>query len=171
MAAASMHVRPARYTDHAAVAGIFVDFARLHHGWRPSFFRPTLIGFTQAVFQTWLEEPDELNLVAEVGGGVVGYPRASRFAGSFSNEFVFPRRGVHVGVLAVAEEARRQGVGRALFRAVEEWAKEFEAESIGLDVSPLNATARAFYTSLGYAPVNEYRAKPLRHVRRFEADS
>ena len=170
MAAVNVHIRPARYTDPGAVAEILAPFTALHHGWRPNFFRPTLIGFTEAVFQTWLAEPDELNLVAEIGGSVVGYTRAGRFSGSFSNEFVFPRRGVHVGVLAVAEEARRQGVGRALFSAVEKWAEEFEAESIGLDVSPLNATARAFYTSLGYAPVNEYRSKTLRRVRRFESD-
>ena len=171
MATANVHVRPARYTDHGAIATILEDFTRLHHGWRPGFFRPTLIGFTEAVFQTWIAEPDELNLVAEIGGSVVGYTRAGRFSGGFSNEFVFPRRGVHVGVLAVAQQVRRRGVGRALFRAVEVWAEAFEAETIGLDVNPLNATARAFYTSLGYDPVNEYRTKTLRRIKRFEADS
>ena len=106
-----------------------------HHHWRPNFFRPALIGFTPAVFQTWLAEPDGLNLAAEIDDSVVGYTRAGRYSG-FANEFVFPRRGVHVGVLAVALQARRQGVGRALFQAVEDWANAFEAETIGLDVSP-----------------------------------
>jgi GNAT superfamily N-acetyltransferase len=169
MAAASVHVRPARHTDHGAIAAILDDFMAQHHLWRPNFFRPTLIGFTPAVFQTWLDEPDALNLAAEVENSVVGYTRAGRYSG-FANEFVFPRRGVHVGVLAVALQARRQGVGRALFQAVEEWANAFEAETIGLDVSPLNATARAFYAALGYDPVNEYRAKTLRRIRRFEAE-
>ena len=169
MAAANVTVRPARYTDHGAIADILEGFTIQHHDWRPNFFRPALIGFTTAVFQTWLTEPDELNLAAEIDGSVVGYTRAGRYSG-FANEFVFPRRGVHVGVLAVAAGARRKGVGRALFRAVEDWANAFEAETIGLDVSPLNATARAFYASLGYDPVNEYRTKTLRHMKRFEAD-
>jgi GNAT superfamily N-acetyltransferase len=169
MAAASVHVRPARWTDHGAVALILDDFMALHHGWRPNFFRRSLIGFTPAIFQGWLDELNALNLVAEIDGSVVGYARAVRFSG-FSNEFIFPRRGVHVGVLAVAPQARRQGVGRALFAAVEEWADAFAAEVIGLDMAPLNATARAFYDALGYHVVNEYRAKPLRRVRRFEAD-
>ena len=169
MAAASVRVRPARYTDHGAIAAILDDFMAQHHLWRPGFFRPTLIGFTPAVFQTWLDEPDALNLAAEVENSVVGYARAGRYCG-FANEFVLPRRGVHVGVLAVAPQARRRGVGRALFRAVEDWAEEFEAESVGLDVSPLNATGQAFYTSLGYDPVNEYRTKTLRHIKRFESD-
>lgn len=169
MAAASVHVRPARWTDHGAIARIFDDFMALHHGWRPDFFRRSLIGFTPAVFQGWLEEPDALNLAAEISGSVVGYTRAGRF-GNFCNEFIFPRRGVHVGVLAVAPQARRQGVGRALFAAVEDWANAWEADVIGLDMAPLNATARAFYEALGYRVVNEYRAKPLRRVRRFEAD-
>ena len=169
MAAADVRVRPAQYSDHGAIAGILEDFMLQHHHWRPNFFRPALIGFTPAVFATWLAEPDALNLVAEIDDGVVGYTRAGRYSG-FANEFVFPRRGVHVGVLAVALQARRQGVGRALFRAVESRAEEFEAEFIGLDVSPLNAAARAFYAALGYAPVNEYRSKTLRRIERFEAD-
>jgi GNAT superfamily N-acetyltransferase len=169
MATASVRVRPARYTDHGAIAAILDDFMLQHHAWRPNFFRPSLIGFTPAVFQGWLAEPDELNLAAEIEDSVVGYTRAGRYCG-FANEFVFPRRGVHVGVLAVAPQARRQGVGRALFRAVEDWANAFEAESIGLDMSPLNATARAFYATLGYDLVNEYRARPLRRVKRFETD-
>jgi GNAT superfamily N-acetyltransferase len=169
MAATSVHVRPARYTDHGPIAVILDDFMTQHYLWRPNRFRPAIIGFTPAVFQSWLAEPDELNLAAEIEDSVVGYTRAGRYSG-FANEFVFPRRGVHVGVLAVAPQARRQGVGRALFQAVEDWANAFEAETIGLDMSPMNATARAFYATLGYDLVNEYRTKTLRRIKRFEAD-
>ena len=170
MSATSVHVRNARYTDHGAIAVILDDFTMQHYRWRPNRFRPALIGFTPAIFESWLAEPDELNLAAEIEDGVVGYTRAWRFSG-FANEFVFPRRGVHVGVLAVAPQARRKGVGRALFQAVEDWANAFEAETIGLDMNPLNATARAFYATLGYDLANEYRTKTLRHIKRFEADS
>ena len=169
MAAASVHVRPAHHSDFGAVSPIVDDFMAQHHRWQPSRFRPTLIGFTPAVFQSWIAHPDELNLVAAIDSGVVGYTRASRFAGS-SNEFILPRRGVHVGLLMVAPNARRNGAGRALFQSVENWANASGAEFIGLDMSPQNATARAFYAALGYDLVNEYRAKTLRQVRRFEAD-
>ena len=169
MSATSVHVRPARYTDHGAIAVILDDFTMQHYLWRPNRFRPALIGFTPAIFESWLAEPDELNLAAEIEDSVVGYTRAWHFSG-IANEFVFPRRGVHVGVLAVAPQARRKGVGRALFQAVEDWANAFEAETIGLDMNPLNATARAFYATLGYDLVNEYRTKTLRHIKRFEAD-
>ena len=169
MATASVCVRPAQHTDFDSVAAMLDDFMAQHHGWQPSRFRPTLIGFTPALFQTWIANPDELNLVAAFGANVVGYTRASRFSG-FSNEFILPRRGVHVGLLMVASQSRRHGVGRALFAAVEDWAKAFEAEFIGLDMSPMNATARSFYTALGYDLTNEYRVKPLRRVKRFEAD-
>lgn len=169
MAAASVHVRPARHTDHSAISAILDDFMAQHNVWQPSRFRPALIGFTPAMLQTWLEQPDELNLAAEIDGSLVGYTRAFRFSG-FSNEFIFPRHGVHVGLLAVAREARRKGVGRALLQAVEEWANAFEAEFIGLDMSPQNAAARTFYVELGYELANEFRVKPLRRPRRFEAD-
>jgi ribosomal protein S18 acetylase RimI-like enzyme len=169
MTSADIRVRRALHTDWSAVAAIADEFMALHHEWHPSRFRRALIGFTPALFQTWLTEPEALNLAAELKGEVVGYARAWR-SGGFSNEFIFPRRGVHVGLLMVASRVHRRGVGRALLCAVEAGAAEFGAEVVGLDMSPHNERGRAFYAALGYELSNEYRVKTLRKVRRFESE-
>lgn len=163
----SIHVRPARHRDFGAVAELLRDFAAQHHHWQPEQFRPAFLGFTAAIFATWLDRPDELILAAECEGEVVGYASASRSAG-VSGTATFPRRSVHIALIVVAADRRRLGVGRALFSAIEAWAAEFNAEYVGLFVSPQNDSAKAFYTSLGYDPTGEVRAKTLRHVKRFE---
>jgi GNAT superfamily N-acetyltransferase len=56
----------------------------------------------------------------------------------------------HVADLAVAENARRLGVGTALMKAGEAWALERGFDLLSLDVWSTNASALAFYRRLGY---------------------
>jgi ribosomal protein S18 acetylase RimI-like enzyme len=58
----------------------------------------------------------------------------------------------HVADIAVAEGARRIGVGSALMRAGEAWARERGLTAVTLDVWSSNETALAFYRRLGYSP-------------------
>jgi ribosomal protein S18 acetylase RimI-like enzyme len=57
----------------------------------------------------------------------------------------------HVADLAVAEIARRSGVGSALMGAGEAWARERGFDLLGLDVWATNDAALAFYRRLGYS--------------------
>jgi ribosomal protein S18 acetylase RimI-like enzyme len=167
MTATATIVRRATHQDFAAVAGLMQDFMALHHRWQPEQFRTTLLGFTAAIFQGWLERQDELHLAAEVDANVLGYASATRLEGR-GNDFVWLRRGVYISLIVVAPEQRRRGIGRGLFGAIEAWANEFEAEYVALNVYPLNDTARAFYAALGYGLSSEYRSKTLREVARLK---
>jgi ribosomal protein S18 acetylase RimI-like enzyme len=57
----------------------------------------------------------------------------------------------HVADLAVAGDARRMGVGTALMRAGEAWARARGLPALSLDVWATNERARAFYETLGYS--------------------
>jgi ribosomal protein S18 acetylase RimI-like enzyme len=57
----------------------------------------------------------------------------------------------HVADLAVIEEARGVGVGRALMQAGEAWAGERGLSVLSLDVWSTNERALEFYRRLGYA--------------------
>jgi len=52
--------------------------------------------------------------------------------------------------LAAAPDSRRQGVGRMLMRAAEEWLQAHGCPKIQLMVRGDNAQARGFYAALGY---------------------
>ena len=57
---------------------------------------------------------------------------------------------VHVTLLAVAESAQRQGVGRQLLDWIEESAVTAGVFTVELELRAANAGAKQFYTALGY---------------------
>ncbi|MEY9489079.1 ribosomal protein S18 acetylase RimI-like enzyme [Streptomyces calvus] len=83
--------------------------------------------------------------VAEYGGRLVGYVRLGFPTELASNAHVRQIRG-----LAVAEEARGLGVGRALVRAAVAEARERGARRITLRVLGHNTAARKLYESEGF---------------------
>jgi len=56
----------------------------------------------------------------------------------------------HVADLAVTDSARRMGVGTALMRAAESWARERGLPVLSLDVWSTNDAALSFYRRMGY---------------------
>jgi len=56
----------------------------------------------------------------------------------------------HVADLAVTENARRMGVGKALMKAGEAWARERRLRVLSLDVWSTNDPALSFYRQMGY---------------------
>jgi len=95
-------------------------------------------------FFTERSGPDEI-LVAELDGAVVGYLRLAPATELACNAHVLQIRG-----LAVAEEARGAGVGRALLRAAQEEARRRSARRLTLRVLAHNTPARTLYESEGF---------------------
>jgi GNAT superfamily N-acetyltransferase len=65
----------------------------------------------------------------------------------------------HIGMLVVVEEAEGKGIGGALMRAAEAWAREEGHHKLTLTVFEGNEAARSVYDHLGYA------AETLRYVK------
>lgn len=88
--------------------------------------------------------PDAAVFVAETPAGIVGRLSIARDPHPASD---------HVADLGlmVAGDHRRQGIGRALMEAAEEWARESGIRKLELHVFPHNTAALALYESLGYS--------------------
>ena len=150
-----MKIRAARPADRAFVLEAAQRLASFEPpAWRPAQQivegeRRTLVAFFEA-------PPDGASLlVAESEGGKgQGFVYLERLHDYFTLE----AHG-HVGILVVTEEAAGRGVGKALMRAAEAWAREQGYRKLTLTVFEANGAARAVYDHLGYAP------ETLRYVK------
>jgi GNAT superfamily N-acetyltransferase len=83
-------------------------------------------------------------LVAEVDSGIVGFASYCR-----RFEMHLLRRSLWIGDLFTVEDARGQGIGRALLAAVASRGLALDCDSIVLEVWRHNSFALAFYERLG----------------------
>lgn len=72
-------------------------------------------------------------------------------------------RHAHIFLLYVMPEHRRQGIGSALMRHAEDWARARGDRQLGLQVFQSNQPALSLYQKLGYQTQSLWMVKPLRH--------
>ncbi|TCV93970.1 ribosomal protein S18 acetylase RimI-like enzyme [Luteibacter rhizovicinus] len=78
-----------------------------------------------------------------------------------TQDFFNGRTNCHISDIAVAEEYEGQGVGQALLRHAETWAREHRCQFVTLAVFPGNERARELYKSSGYGEDLMRLAKPV----------
>lgn len=98
--------------------------------------------WSEAAIAPELENPLSLWLVAEQGDTLLGY---------IGSQSVPPE--ADMMNLAVAPEARRQGIAEALVHALEAALRKKGTESLTLEVRVSNLPARTLYEKLGFEPV------------------
>lgn len=91
-----------------------------------------------------LGDPTHFILVAETGGEVIGYLHLEWYQLLYSDPMV------NVMGIAVSAACRRQGVGKALLAAGEDWARKKGASAVRLVSGETRKGAHAFYQSMGY---------------------
>lgn len=146
---AACGIREARHHDHAEVCAVLAEVESLHREAHPALFpmaHPS--GVSIESFVSLLQKTDAAVLVAEQGRGVVGFVIA-RLMGPGGSRRV-PPVSAEVQMLAVREAHRSLGIGRALMRRAEEWARQQGARAMELNVWEFNASAMTFYQRLGY---------------------
>ncbi|MBC9726090.1 GNAT family N-acetyltransferase [Streptomyces sp. TRM68367] len=132
------YIRPARREDEESLARLDRDT------WSPLHAVQARPEPPYGPFFTEQSGPQD-HLVAELDGAVVGYLRLGLATELACNAHVRMIRG-----LAVAEEARGAGVGRALLRAAQDEARRQGARRLTLRVLGHNTLARKLYESEGF---------------------
>jgi ribosomal protein S18 acetylase RimI-like enzyme len=132
-------IRLAQPEDDAALGRLDRDTWSTLHAVKPPEQPPYGSFFTESALP-------QNHLVAELGGRVAGYVRLGLATPLLANAHVRQIRG-----LAVAEEARGRGVGRALLNAAMDEARRQGALRISLRVLGHNTPARGLYESVGFA--------------------
>jgi ribosomal protein S18 acetylase RimI-like enzyme len=143
-------IRRATAQDYEALCEIIEEVDALHREALPHIFRESGGPVRERVYILGLLADEDHGLfVAEVEGQVVGFLHVTvRDAPSIS--ILVPRRVAVVDNIAVQEEYRRAGLGRALMGRAERWARAKGSAEMELNVYEFNEAAIAFYESLGY---------------------
>lgn len=108
-----------------------------------------LAGWFEEMGAAYRDRQDMISLVAEVDGVLAGAVSASLHEPVATAERQLQtdlsRRRLHVDSLGVMSTHRREGVGSALMRAVEEWGRARGAEVVILETETNNPMSVPFY--------------------------
>lgn len=140
-------IRDMRQDDFESVAKIFVELHRVHSDARPDWYLPSDAPLTRDEFDRWFGE-DMFATVAEQDGRVVGFCNGCIQHGHRS-PLVRQLTQYHIDNFAVSSEARRGGVGRALFEDARRRAAELGCDKLTLSAWACNTAALDFYAAMG----------------------
>lgn len=152
-AADAIAIRPARRSDAPSLAALWRNVDDLHARLWPSFFRAGGEGARLAAIESVLRSSEQILLVADLRGSLIGLVQAQIFDTPDAPMLV-PRRRLHVEELVVAPDARRRGIGRRLVRDAIRWGSQHGAAEVVLVVWRGNAGAERFYRALGFRAVH-----------------
>jgi len=148
-----MRIRRAREEDIPSIELLWKGLITCHRerfGYGDELFRYKQAA--DAMWRAWtkgkLRARDSRLFVAEEDGMVIGYINASII--KLPPIYVHDRE-VHINGIFVADGWRGKGVGTALMREVEAWARRRGIYSIGLMVNISNRDSYSAYEAMGFS--------------------
>jgi ribosomal protein S18 acetylase RimI-like enzyme len=112
------------------------------------------------VARLWIRSAEEHSLYdlvyAPAPDEVIGFLSGELREGSPAFK---PKTWAAIEDIYVTPEHRSLGVGRALFKEGQKWAKKKGADGVSLQVAAVNVRARKFYEELGFREVSVYQVK------------
>jgi ribosomal protein S18 acetylase RimI-like enzyme len=154
-------IREATEGDYEALCVIIEEVDSMHREALPRRFKaPEGPARQRNYIVNAVRAPDVGLFVAEMGSQLVGFVHVLVKDVPVIPIFV-PRRYALIDNLAVKRAHRRGGVGRALMKRAEAWARAKGATSVELNVYAFNRPAQGFYRKLGYETLRHYLRKSL----------
>jgi ribosomal protein S18 acetylase RimI-like enzyme len=147
-------IREANARDYEALCDIIDEVDTLHRDQLPHIFQKPAGPVREKEYILGLLADENTGLfVAEVEGQVAGFVHVL-ICDTPPSPVLVPRHRAFVDSLAVRQELRRHGVGRALMDHAHRWAIAKGAADVELNVFEFNQPAIAFYQALGYETSN-----------------
>jgi ribosomal protein S18 acetylase RimI-like enzyme len=146
----SLTIRPAAEEDLAVLGRLGGSLIRTHHAFDPDRFMAPgddPDGGYAWFLGTQLRENDVAVLVAERGGGVVGYVYAGLEPLSWKE---LRSEAGFIHDVVVSEEGRRSGVASALIEAAVEWLTQRGAPRVMLWTAEQNLAAQRLFEARGF---------------------
>lgn len=139
-----MVIRKVRKSDYDFIDALLLQLHKLDVSCRPERFSPAEHYMSISSFESLLENKNVLSILAQQRNKIIGCCFASIMEGK--------EKTVYIDLLVVDAQHRRHGVGRALFREIQNNAQKLHAERIELMVWSHNPIAECAYRSYGMRP-------------------
>ena len=144
-------VRRAEERDIPAVMNLLVQVNMVHHNGRPDLFKgPTTKYSAEELKAIFSNGETPVFVCTDENDRVVGHGFCvmEKYGGQLMTE----RSTMYIDDICVEENARGQGVGRALYDPILAYAREAGCYNVTLNVWSCNPGAMAFYEKLGMVP-------------------
>ena len=146
-----MVIRFATETDIPGLLALLLQVGRVHHDIRPDIFPEHTLKYNEAALKDLLKDKNRPVFVAAEGDFVAGYcfcVHKDYEAGGASVR----RRELYIDDLCVDENRRGQGIAKALYHHVCQYAKDCGCTFVTLNVWCGNDNAMRFYEYAGMTP-------------------
>jgi diamine N-acetyltransferase len=154
-------LRAAIYEDYEAFCELYAQGDQFHYQALPDFFRSVEgPARSREFFAEILHNEEAALFVAEHESTLVGLIRCN-VMNIPQIAVLVPRRFVLIHDMIVDETFRHQGVGQALMKRVDQWAREKGVKEVELGVWEFNVAARSLYEKMGYRTTRRVMRKQL----------
>ena len=144
-------VRRAEAKDIPAILQLLVQVDMVHHNGRPDLFRGPATKYSAAELEQILaDEKTPVFVCTDEQDRVLGHGFC--ILQHSGGELMVEHTTLYIDDICVDEATRGQGVGRALFERIRDYAREQGAYNVTLNVWSCNPGAMAFYEKLGLVP-------------------
>ena len=146
-----MQIRFAKNADIPAFIRLLKQVGRVHYEGRPDIFRADAQKYDETALEALLQDQNRPIWVAEDAGQVLGYAFCI-IQDTLGDPVLQDVKTVYIDDLCVEETCRCGGVGKALYNAVLDYAREIGAYNVTLNVWAKNENALKFYEKMGLMP-------------------
>lgn len=141
-----MTVRNLTEADYTAVLALYTELDRIHYEARPDYFGQRECAYPKDAYDECVTDAETLMLGAFEDEILLGTVRATLWNKSGMIEGI---KTVCLDNIYVLPEGRRRGIAKALFQAMEDWARAQGAVRLDLHVWDFNKNALALYEAMG----------------------
>ena len=146
-----MNIVPANESHIPGMISLLQQVGEVHHQIRPDLFRAGAQKYDEEALKRLLQDPTRPIFIAEMDGQVAGYAFCI-LQEAKNDPVLWDRKVLYIDDLCVDEGRRGQGIAKALYRHVCDWAGKQGCAFVTLNVWCGNNGAMAFYEKMGMTP-------------------
>ena len=146
-----MVIRFAKESDIPCMVKLLRQVGQVHHDIRPDIFRDGCQKYDEAALTELLKDESRPIFIADGGSEALGYCFCA-LRGFAGESVMTDRKELYIDDLCVDEDHRGQGIAKALYRHVCDYARSIDCAFITLNVWSGNDNAMKFYENAGLTP-------------------